>query len=59
MLHHAKTNAPIKEPTSYELAILNGLQSKQVWAGGYKQPRAKARAANKVARRSRRINRGR
>jgi len=47
------------DPTPYQLAILRGLQDKPVWTGGHKQPRAKARAANKVAAQQRRINRRR
>jgi len=61
MLHRSKSDSPVtesvKDPTSFELAILHGLQSKPVWQGGHKQPRAKARAANKVARHARRANR--
>ena len=45
--------------TSFQLAILNGLQSKVVYEGTVPaHVKARRRAANKVARRSRRINRG-
>lgn len=46
------------QPTSYQLAILRGLQGKPVY-GGTVDPVtvAERRAANRVSRRQRRINR--
>lgn len=46
------------EPTSYQLMILHGLQFKQVYQGTVPAyVKEKRRAAGKVARKSRRINR--
>ncbi|WP_199721595.1 hypothetical protein [Cellulomonas rhizosphaerae] len=51
---------PIPQTSPYQLAILHGLQSKHVYQGTVAPVVvAHRRAANKVARRSRRINRGR
>jgi hypothetical protein len=48
----------LTEPTPYQLAILNGLQSRQVYAGTASPIKVAARRAkNRVAGRSRRINR--
>jgi len=50
----------ITSPSSYELAILTGLQDKHVYQGTVAPAvRDRRRAANKTARRSRRINRTR
>jgi hypothetical protein len=46
------------EPTGYQLAILSALQGKHIYAGTVPaHVKRRRRAANKVARRSRRINR--
>jgi hypothetical protein len=50
----------VKEPTSYELAILNGLQGKSIFQGldpAMATRLAKRRAKNKVAKASRKANR--
>ena len=45
-------------PTSYQLAVLNALQGRQLYAGTVPAAvKARRRAANKVARRSRARNR--
>lgn len=47
------------EPSTYSLAVLSGLQGKHVYAGTVPaHVKAARRAANKVARVSRRRNRG-
>lgn len=50
---------PLRPPTSYELAILHGLQGNSMYQGtvpdGVRQQR---RARNKLARQSRQMNRG-
>lgn len=49
----------IRQPTSYELAILRGLQGRSMYQGtvpdGVRQQR---RARNRIARQSRQMNRG-
>lgn len=53
-----KASTALREPTSFELAILNGLQTMQVYQGTVPaHVKAKRRAANKRAAASRRINR--
>lgn len=56
------TRTAITEPAPFQLAILNGLQFKrlgEVYQGTVPaHVKAKRRAANKAARRSRRMNRG-
>lgn len=53
----ADKRAP-KPPTSYQLAILRGIQDKPVYQGTTPEHvRARRRQANRAARKSRRINR--
>lgn len=53
------TSTTLREPTSYEIAILNGLQRMQLYQGTVPaHVKARRRAANKAARRARRQNRG-
>jgi hypothetical protein len=50
----------LSNPSPYSLAILSGLQGKHVYGGTVPPAKvARRRAANKVARKSRRQNRGR
>jgi len=48
------------EPSEYQLAVMDALATKHVYAGTVDPAvKAKRRARNKVARASRRVNRGR